>query len=126
MARKPRLSKILAREPKKSWIFEFSCQNQILAESTPKHPNRQFSSGINVKMFDFIIFSDFTNQSTLRWKKSCPSFLHRVPETEIQQKLHSPNSSFLKKAIDVSFTSSCVQMMTQITESEKKPTSRTF
>ena len=32
---------------------------------------------------------------------------------------------FLKNAIDVSVTSSCVQMMTQITES-KKPTSRTF
>ena len=32
---------------------------------------------------------------------------------------------FLKNAIDVSVTSSCVQKMTQITES-KKPTSRTF
>ena len=42
------------------------------------------------------IFIGYTIESTLRWKKSGPMFLHRVPETQIQQKLPSPNSSFPK------------------------------
>ena len=36
----------------------------------------------SVKMFDFFpIFFGYTNGSILRWKKSSPSFFHRVPET---------------------------------------------
>ena len=50
----------------------------------------------SVKVYDFLDFFRHTNESTLHWKKSCPSFLHRVPETQIQQKPHSPNSSFPK------------------------------
>ena len=63
----------------------------------------------------FSIFFGYTNESTLHWKKSCPSFLHRVPETLIQQKLHS-RILLSQNAIDVSVTSSCVQKMTRITE----------
>ena len=44
----------------------------------------------------FSISFGYTNKSTLHWKKSCPIFLQRVAETQIQQKPHSLNSSFPK------------------------------
>ena len=86
---------------------------------------KQWSKLPASKCVIFFIFFGYTNESTFRWKKFCPSVLHRVPETQIQQKLHSPNSSFPKMLL--TFQSRLLAFKRWLKSlNEKKTTSRTF
>ena len=47
-------------------------------------------------MLFFQFFLGYTIESILGWKKPCPCFLDRMPETYSQQKLHSLKTSIPK------------------------------